>query len=274
MLFHLKRAGKFRGVKAVAFGEMVGCAKSSPAEELRGVIEDTLAGLDIPLVFGLRFGHTTGGCLTLPLGVEARLEVRETVRLKLLEPAVSAAPKAGNRAASNAKEIAPMIALKPGANIHLVGIAGTAMSALAGLLQGEGYRVTGSDAGIYPPISTLLDELGIAVVEGYSASNIDTRPDLVVIGNALSRGNEEVEAVLDSKLSYASMPEALRELFLLNRETIVVAGTHGKTTTTSILAWIFQIRRPRTRVPDRRRAVKLSPQLCAGYWAALYSGRR
>ena len=133
-----------------------------------------------------------------------------------------------------------MIVLKPGAHIHLVGIAGTAMSALAGLLQGEGYRVTGSDSGIYPPISTLLADLGIPVFEGYGASNIEARPDLVVIGNALSRGNEEVEAVLDRKLPYTSMPEALRELFLLGRETIVVAGTHGKTTTTSILAWLFQ----------------------------------
>jgi muramoyltetrapeptide carboxypeptidase len=107
MLFHLKRAGKFRGVKAVAFGEMVGCAKSSPAEELRGVIVDSLAGLGVPLVFGLRFGHTTGGCLTLPLGVEARLEARETVRLKLLEPAVSASPKAGKHAPQTRRRLRP-----------------------------------------------------------------------------------------------------------------------------------------------------------------------
>ena len=133
-----------------------------------------------------------------------------------------------------------MIAPQPGAHIHLIGIGGTAMSALAGLLQGRGYRVTGSDAGIYPPISTLLDDLEIPMFEGYSAANLKARPDLVVIGNALSRGNEEIEAVLDGKLPYASMPEALRELFLLDRETIVVAGTHGKTTVTSILSWIFE----------------------------------
>ncbi|MBI2816835.1 MAG: UDP-N-acetylmuramate:L-alanyl-gamma-D-glutamyl-meso-diaminopimelate ligase [Acidobacteria bacterium] len=133
-----------------------------------------------------------------------------------------------------------MIAPKPGAHIHLIGVAGTAMSALAGLLKARGYRVTGSDAGIYPPISTLLHELGIAVFDGYSAAHLEPRPDLVVIGNALSRGNEEVETVLDGKLSYASMPEALRELFLQDRETVVVAGTHGKTTVTSILAWIFE----------------------------------
>ena len=143
-----------------------------------------------------------------------------------------------------------MIPLQPGAHIHLSGIGGTAMSALAGLLQEEGYRVTGSDTEIYPPVSTLLAELGIPVFKGYQASNLigtpgdrdllKWPPDLVVIGNALSRGNEEVETVLDRKLAYASMPEALRELFLRGRETIVVAGTHGKTTVTSLLAWIFQ----------------------------------
>ena len=161
-----------------------------------------------------------------------------------------------------------MIPLQPGAHIHLSGIGGTAMSALAGLLQEEGYCVTGSDTEIYPPVSTLLADLGIPVFKGYKASNlvrtphdadprrssehltslhaalsedsVELSPDLVVIGNALSRGNEEVETVLDRKLAYASMPEALRELFLRGRETIVVAGTHGKTTVTSLLAWIFQ----------------------------------
>src|SRR3989337_2405929 len=129
--------------------------------------------------------------------------------------------------------------LPPGAHIHLVGVAGTAMGSLAGLLQFAGYRVTGSDAEIYPPISTQLAELKIPVREGYRASNLDPSPELVVIGNALSRGNEEIEAVLDRKLPYASLPEVLCELFLRDRETVVVAGTHGKTTVTSILAWIF-----------------------------------
>lgn len=130
--------------------------------------------------------------------------------------------------------------LPPGALIHLVGVAGTAMGSLAGLLQSAGYRVTGSDAEIYPPISTQLAELKILVNEGYRAANLEPAPDLVVIGNALSRGNEEVEAVLDRKLPYASLPETLRELFLTGRECVVVAGTHGKTTVTSMLSWIFQ----------------------------------
>ena len=132
-----------------------------------------------------------------------------------------------------------MIPPQPGARIHLIGVGGTAMGALAGLLQEAGYRVTGSDGEIYPPVSTLLAQLGIAALRGYRASNLEPPPDLVVIGNALSRGNEEVEAVLDSRLPYASLPEVLRELFLRDQETIVVAGTHGKTSVTSILAWIF-----------------------------------
>lgn len=132
-----------------------------------------------------------------------------------------------------------MIPPKPGARIHLIGIGGTAMGALAGLLQEAGYGVTGSDGEIYPPVSTLLEQLSIAAFRGYRASNLEPPPNLVVIGNALSRGNEEVEAVLDSKLPYASLPEVLRELFLRGRETIVVAGTHGKTSVTSILSWIF-----------------------------------
>ncbi len=132
-----------------------------------------------------------------------------------------------------------MIPPDPGARIHLIGVAGTAMGALAGLLQESGYRVTGSDAEIYPPVSTLLEQLRVPVATGFRASNLEPAPDLVVIGNALSRGNEEVEAVLDSKLPYASLPEVLRELFLRGRESVVVAGTHGKTTVTSILAWIF-----------------------------------
>ena len=132
-----------------------------------------------------------------------------------------------------------MIPPQPGAHIHLVGVGGTAMGALAGLLQEAGYRVSGSDTEVYPPISTLLAQLGVPVSSGYRAANLAPPPDLVVIGNALSRGNEEIEAVLDAKLPYASLPEVLRELFLRERETIVVAGTHGKTTVTSILAWIF-----------------------------------
>lgn len=125
--------------------------------------------------------------------------------------------------------------------IHLSGICGTAMASLAGLLQLQGHRITGSDKAAYPPMSDLLRSLGIPVLEPYSESNLDTTPDLVVIGNALSRGNPEVERVLDERMSFTSMAALVREEFLKGRESLVVAGTHGKTTTTSMLAWIYQV---------------------------------
>jgi len=126
-------------------------------------------------------------------------------------------------------------------HIHLSGICGTAMASLAGLLQLEGHRVTGSDKAAYPPMSDLLRSLGISVAEPYSEANLDPVPDLVVIGNALSRGNPEVERVLDERIPFTSMAALLREEFLVGRESFVVAGTHGKTTTTSMLAWIYQV---------------------------------
>ncbi len=126
-------------------------------------------------------------------------------------------------------------------HIHLSGICGTAMASLAGLLQLQGHRITGSDKAAYPPMSDLLCSLGIPVLEPYSESNLDPAPDLVVIGNALSRGNPEVERVLDERLPFTSMAALVREEFLKGRESLVVAGTHGKTTTTSMLAWIYQV---------------------------------
>jgi UDP-N-acetylmuramate: L-alanyl-gamma-D-glutamyl-meso-diaminopimelate ligase len=131
-------------------------------------------------------------------------------------------------------------------HIHLSGICGTAMASLAGLLREKGCRVTGSDAAAYPPMSDQLRAMGIPVTEGYAESNLDplpgeSGPDLVVIGNALSRGNPEVERILDERIPFTSMAAALREEFLLGRQSLVVAGTHGKTTTTSMLAWIYQV---------------------------------
>jgi UDP-N-acetylmuramate: L-alanyl-gamma-D-glutamyl-meso-diaminopimelate ligase len=114
------------------------------------------------------------------------------------------------------------------------------MASLAGLLQLQGYRVTGSDKAAYPPMSDLLRSLGIPVAEPYGESNLDPRPDLVVIGNALSRGNAEIECILDERIPFTSMAALLREEFLKGRESLVIAGTHGKTTTTSMLAWIYQ----------------------------------
>jgi UDP-N-acetylmuramate: L-alanyl-gamma-D-glutamyl-meso-diaminopimelate ligase len=125
-------------------------------------------------------------------------------------------------------------------HIHLSGICGTAMASLAGLLQLQGHRITGSDKAAYPPMSDLLRELGIPILEPYAEANLEPAPDLVVIGNALSRGNPEVERILDERIPFTSMAALLREEFLKGRESLVVAGTHGKTTTTSMLAWIYQ----------------------------------
>ena len=125
-------------------------------------------------------------------------------------------------------------------HIHLIGICGTAMASLAGLLQLRGHRITGSDKAAYPPMSELLRDLGIPVLEPYAERNLDHKPDLVVVGNALSRGNPEIERVLDERIPFTSMAALLKEEFLTGRESLVVAGTHGKTTTTSMLAWIYQ----------------------------------
>ena len=125
-------------------------------------------------------------------------------------------------------------------HVHLVAIAGVGMAGLAGMLKQRGLRVTGSDEAIYPPMSTLLERLAIPVCAGYRAENLLPRPDLVVIGNKVSRGNAEVQAVLDARLPYLSFPEALADYFIAGRRSLVVAGTHGKTTSTAMLAWILQ----------------------------------
>jgi len=125
---------------------------------------------------------------------------------------------------------------------YLVGICGTAMASLAGMLKSKGYAVSGSDSDVYPPMSTYLDELGIRVYNGYKSENLlDATPDIVVIGNAVSRGNPEVEQVLDSGVRYQSMAETVKELFIRGKHSIVVSGTHGKTTTTAMLAWMLEV---------------------------------
>jgi UDP-N-acetylmuramate: L-alanyl-gamma-D-glutamyl-meso-diaminopimelate ligase len=120
--------------------------------------------------------------------------------------------------------------------IHLMAICGTAMGAYAGLLQEAGFTVTGSDAGVYPPMSTQLLKAGIALMEGFKAENLDHDPDLVIVGNAISSPNPEAVAMRERDLDYASFPETLGALFLDQRHPVVVAGTHGKTTTSSVLA--------------------------------------
>jgi UDP-N-acetylmuramate: L-alanyl-gamma-D-glutamyl-meso-diaminopimelate ligase len=124
-------------------------------------------------------------------------------------------------------------------NIHLIGICGTAMASLAGMLKERGFRVSGSDAAAYPPMSDFLRDLGISVAQPFDAKNLDPTPDLVVVGNAISRGNLELEHVLDDRIPFCSLPQLLHDEFLRGKEVLVVAGTHGKTTTTSMLSWIF-----------------------------------
>ncbi|WP_158943657.1 UDP-N-acetylmuramate:L-alanyl-gamma-D-glutamyl-meso-diaminopimelate ligase [Granulicella sp. S190] len=126
-------------------------------------------------------------------------------------------------------------------HIHLIGICGTAMASLAGMLQLQGHRVTGSDTAAYPPMSDLLASLKIPIREPFSVSNLKPAPDLVVVGNAISRGNVELEHVLDARIPFCSMAAILHDEFLPGRESLVVAGTHGKTTTTSMLAWIYEV---------------------------------
>ncbi|MGB8888566.1 MAG: UDP-N-acetylmuramate:L-alanyl-gamma-D-glutamyl-meso-diaminopimelate ligase [Candidatus Korobacteraceae bacterium] len=124
-------------------------------------------------------------------------------------------------------------------HIHLIGICGTAMASLAGMLQQRGFRVTGSDAAAYPPMSDFLASLNIPVSQPFSEGNLEPAPNLVIVGNAISRGNVELEYILDQRIPFQSMAQLLYDEFLTDKKRLVVAGTHGKTTTSSMLAWIF-----------------------------------
>jgi len=134
----------------------------------------------------------------------------------------------------------PRVQAREPLRYHLIGIAGTAMASLAGLLRAAGHTVTGSDENVYPPMSDQLRELGIDYAVGYRPENLRPRPDWVIVGNAISRGNPELEAVLDERIPYTSAANTVKEEFLRTRKPLAVAGTHGKTTTTSLLAWILE----------------------------------
>src|SRR5438105_9262894 len=114
------------------------------------------------------------------------------------------------------------------------------MAAAAAAMHEKGFAVTGSDQNVYEPMASFLAGKKIAVMNGYAEKNLSHKPDLVVIGNAISRGNPEAESVLDHKLRYCSLPELLKEFFIRGKRSIVVAGTHGKTTVTSLLTWVFE----------------------------------
>jgi UDP-N-acetylmuramate: L-alanyl-gamma-D-glutamyl-meso-diaminopimelate ligase len=123
--------------------------------------------------------------------------------------------------------------------IHLIGVCGTAMATLAAMLKRKGYDVRGSDQNVYPPMSDFLAEQQITTLQGYKPEHITAELDLVVVGNAISRGNPELEEVLDRKIRYCSLPEAIRDHFLWGSRSVVIAGTHGKTTTTSLTGWLL-----------------------------------
>ena len=146
-----------------------------------------------------------------------------------------------------------------GRRVHFVGIAGTAMATLAAMLKARGYDVQGSDHGVYPPMSDFLAREGIRVLDGYRAEHITSEIDSVVIGNAISRGNPELEEVLDRKIRYRSLPEVVRDEFLWSARSIVIAGTHGKTTTTAMTGWLLT-------------AGGLDPSLLVGGIAANFDG--
>jgi UDP-N-acetylmuramate: L-alanyl-gamma-D-glutamyl-meso-diaminopimelate ligase len=125
-------------------------------------------------------------------------------------------------------------------HLHILGICGTFMAGVAVLAKQQGHHVTGSDANVYPPMSTQLEQQGIVLYEGYSADHLKPTPDLIIVGNAMKRGNPAVEYMLDQNLAYISGPQWLAENVLRERWVLAVAGTHGKTTTTSMLAWILE----------------------------------
>jgi UDP-N-acetylmuramate: L-alanyl-gamma-D-glutamyl-meso-diaminopimelate ligase len=141
-------------------------------------------------------------------------------------------------------------------HIHILGICGTFMGGLAALAREAGHRVTGCDANVYPPMSDQLRGLGIELIEGYGADQLALRPDMFVIGNVVTRGNPLMEAVLDAGAAYTSGPQWLAENVLQGRHVLAVAGTHGKTTTTAMLAWVLEQAGP-AGLPGRRRAAEL-----------------
>jgi len=130
--------------------------------------------------------------------------------------------------------------LKKGAHIHLMGICGTAMGSLAGLLKEKAFEITGSDQNVYPPMSTQLESLGIPIMKGFKKENLNPAPDFVVVGNVMTKKMEEIQALLNSEIPFTSLPSLLGELFLKDRESLVCCGTHGKTTTTSMASWALE----------------------------------
>lgn len=130
--------------------------------------------------------------------------------------------------------------LKAGSHIHLIGICGTAMASLAGLLKDRGFKVTGSDLNPYPPMSTQIEALGISILRPYRKENLNPKPDFIVVGNVISANNEEAKEMIALELPFCSLPQAMGEVIIGDRDSYVIAGTHGKTTTTSLMSWVTE----------------------------------
>lgn len=131
--------------------------------------------------------------------------------------------------------------LNVNSHIHLMGICGTAMASLAGLLKDRGFRVTGSDLNPYPPMSVQLESLGISIMKGYRAENLHPRPDFVIVGNVISANNEEAQELVKLNIPYTSLPKAMGEFIIADKECIDISGTHGKTTTSSLMSWVAEV---------------------------------
>ena len=131
--------------------------------------------------------------------------------------------------------------LQPGAHIHLMGICGTAMASLAGLLKDRGFKITGSELNPYPPMSTQIESLGIQIFKPYKAENLNPKPDFVIVGNVISANNPEAQELMRLEIPYTSLPKAMGEFIINGKQSIVISGTHGKTTTTSLMAWTAQV---------------------------------
>ncbi|MBC7372124.1 MAG: UDP-N-acetylmuramate:L-alanyl-gamma-D-glutamyl-meso-diaminopimelate ligase [Bdellovibrionaceae bacterium] len=131
--------------------------------------------------------------------------------------------------------------IQSGGHIHLLGICGTAMASLAGLLKDRGFEITGSDSNPYPPMSTQLESLGIQILKGYKASNLQPKPDFIIVGNVISAGNEEAQEMVKLGIPFTSLPKAMGEFIIADKECINISGTHGKTTATSLMSWIAEV---------------------------------
>ena len=142
-------------------------------------------------------------------------------------------------------------------HVHILGICGTFMGGIAAIAKAAGHRVTGSDKNVYPPMSTQLEALGIELIQGFDAAQLTPRPDVVVVGNVMTRGVPVIEALLESSIPYTSGPEWLAREVLRDVHVLGVSGTHGKTTTSSMLAWILEHAGLDAGIPHRRRARQL-----------------